>query len=203
MQAEWGSLGAAAAQEINETRRRGGRIVAAGTTSLRLVESASDGDGVLRPFSGETSLFAAYLADVHRALISEVPFDVDRVCGFLKDDRANSPSNYAIVTVSEGAYPEGGEIIESGTPDPYGHRKLGGIGHFLAEEIKTRTGIDVMLLPLSYLMHSSFGNTTLAVGVRNLTDKNPPYVYNETFIFTDPGYDLVGRFIYGRLTQSF
>ena len=57
MQAEWGSLGAAAAQEINETRRRGGRIVAAGTTSLRLVESASDGDGVLRPFSGETSLF--------------------------------------------------------------------------------------------------------------------------------------------------
>src|SRR5437763_1519378 len=45
------------AQEINETRRRGGRIVAAGTTSLRLVESASDGDGVLRPFSGETSLF--------------------------------------------------------------------------------------------------------------------------------------------------
>ena len=57
MHAEWGSLGAAAAQGINETRRGGGRIVAAGTTSLRLVESASDGDGVLRPFSGETSLF--------------------------------------------------------------------------------------------------------------------------------------------------
>ena len=43
--------------------------------------------------ASSTSLFAAYLADVHRALISEVPFDVERVCGFLKEDRANSPSN--------------------------------------------------------------------------------------------------------------
>ena len=54
---EWGSLSAAAAQALNETRRRGGRIVAAGTTSLRLIESACDERGVLRPFSGETLLF--------------------------------------------------------------------------------------------------------------------------------------------------
>jgi hypothetical protein len=39
--------------------------------------------------------------------------------------------------------------------------------------------------------------------MRNVFDKTPPLVYNETFIFTDPGYDLVGRFIYGRITQSF
>jgi S-adenosylmethionine:tRNA ribosyltransferase-isomerase len=54
---EWGSVSAGAAQALNETRRSGGRIVAAGTTSLRLIESASDENGVLHPFSGETSLF--------------------------------------------------------------------------------------------------------------------------------------------------
>jgi S-adenosylmethionine:tRNA ribosyltransferase-isomerase len=54
---EWGAVSAAAAQALNETRNRGGRIVAAGTTSLRLIESASDKNGVLHPFSGETSLF--------------------------------------------------------------------------------------------------------------------------------------------------
>jgi len=56
---------------------------------------------------------------------------------------------------------------------------------------------------LSYLFRNPAGNTTFAVGVRNLFDQKPPYVYNETFIFTDPGYDLVGRFIYGRISHTF
>jgi S-adenosylmethionine:tRNA ribosyltransferase-isomerase len=54
---EWGSLSEAAAQAINETRRGGGRIAAAGTTALRLIESAGDEGGIVRPFCGETSLF--------------------------------------------------------------------------------------------------------------------------------------------------
>jgi S-adenosylmethionine:tRNA ribosyltransferase-isomerase len=54
---EWGSVSAAAAEAVNETRRRGGRVVAGGTTAARLIESASDERGVLHPFSGETSLF--------------------------------------------------------------------------------------------------------------------------------------------------
>jgi iron complex outermembrane receptor protein len=58
-------------------------------------------------------------------------------------------------------------------------------------------------LGLSYLLKTSFGNTTFSAGMRNILDKNPPFVYNETFIFTDPGYDLVGRFVYGRIAQSF
>jgi outer membrane receptor protein involved in Fe transport len=58
-------------------------------------------------------------------------------------------------------------------------------------------------LLLSYLYRNPFGNTTLAVGMRNIADTNPPYVYNETFIFTDPGYDLVGRFVYGRISHAF
>ena len=44
-------------QALNDARARGGRIVAVGTTSLRLLESAAGEDGVLRPFAGETSIF--------------------------------------------------------------------------------------------------------------------------------------------------
>jgi len=57
MHAEWGTLDAVTADALNAARAKGGRIVAVGTTSLRLLESAADEHGTLRPFSGETSLF--------------------------------------------------------------------------------------------------------------------------------------------------
>jgi S-adenosylmethionine:tRNA ribosyltransferase-isomerase len=57
MHPEWGSVSAATAEALNATRRAGGRIVAVGSTSLRLVESAAADDGTLAPFSGETALF--------------------------------------------------------------------------------------------------------------------------------------------------
>jgi S-adenosylmethionine:tRNA ribosyltransferase-isomerase len=57
MHAEWGEIGAAAAAELAATKANGGRIVAVGTTSLRLMESAADDTGALAPYSGETSLF--------------------------------------------------------------------------------------------------------------------------------------------------
>jgi S-adenosylmethionine:tRNA ribosyltransferase-isomerase len=57
MHAEWGNIDAATAEAINAARREGRRIVAVGTTSLRLLESAADADGLLRPFSGETDIF--------------------------------------------------------------------------------------------------------------------------------------------------
>ncbi|HWI27673.1 MAG TPA: tRNA preQ1(34) S-adenosylmethionine ribosyltransferase-isomerase QueA [Stellaceae bacterium] len=57
MHSEWGFLDAAAAERIAAARSRGGRIVAVGTTSLRLLESAADADGRVPPFAGETSLF--------------------------------------------------------------------------------------------------------------------------------------------------
>jgi len=57
MQAEWGSVGAETAAAVNAARAAGGRIVAVGSTALRLLESAADEDGALAPFSGETALF--------------------------------------------------------------------------------------------------------------------------------------------------
>ena len=57
MHSEWGEVSAATAAALNEVRRKGGRIVAAGTTALRILESAAAPDGTLQPFSGETSIF--------------------------------------------------------------------------------------------------------------------------------------------------
>jgi S-adenosylmethionine:tRNA ribosyltransferase-isomerase len=57
MHAEWGTISQATADALNATRAGGGRIVAVGTTSLRLLESAAGDDGIIRPFSGETSIF--------------------------------------------------------------------------------------------------------------------------------------------------
>jgi S-adenosylmethionine:tRNA ribosyltransferase-isomerase len=57
MHAETGILGAPAAGRIESARRAGGRIVAVGTTSLRLLESAAGPDGAVRPFAGETDIF--------------------------------------------------------------------------------------------------------------------------------------------------
>ncbi|HEX4766413.1 MAG TPA: tRNA preQ1(34) S-adenosylmethionine ribosyltransferase-isomerase QueA [Lichenihabitans sp.] len=57
MHAEAGVVSAEVAAALNETRARGGRIVAAGTTSLRILESAGEPDGTVRPFAGETSIF--------------------------------------------------------------------------------------------------------------------------------------------------
>jgi S-adenosylmethionine:tRNA ribosyltransferase-isomerase len=57
MQLEQGSVSAEAAAALNRARRAGGRIVAVGSTSLRLLESASTDGGVVGAFSGETDLF--------------------------------------------------------------------------------------------------------------------------------------------------
>src|ERR1051325_324058 len=57
MHAEWGSIDAATADALNAARVAGGRIVAVGSTSLRLIESAADEQGIIRPFSAETSIF--------------------------------------------------------------------------------------------------------------------------------------------------
>ena len=126
-------------------------------TAFRTSVGSHERIGVVELFgrnSGETSLYAAYLADVDRAAISEVPFDLDRLAGYLVEDRERNPSNYSILTISEGAHPIGGEILERGEEDAYGHRKLGGIGHLVAEEIKRRTGVNIMYEQLAYIMRS-------------------------------------------------
>ena len=57
MHAEWGRIEPATAARLNAVRERGGRIVAVGTTSLRLLESAARDDRTIAPFAGDTSIF--------------------------------------------------------------------------------------------------------------------------------------------------
>jgi S-adenosylmethionine:tRNA ribosyltransferase-isomerase len=57
MHAEWGRIDVATAARLNAARSAGGRLIAVGTTSLRLIESATGEDGVIRSFEGDTSIF--------------------------------------------------------------------------------------------------------------------------------------------------
>lgn len=155
-------------------------------TNMRTSCGSHERIGIVELFgrnSGETSLISAYLSYVDRAIISEVPFNIERLTSFLVDDKRNNPSNYAIMTISEGAIMEGGEIIETGEADAYGHKKLGGVGMLASEEIKRRTGHDIMYQQVAYLMRSgapdsldrmvamSFGNLALQLIRRNETGK--------------------------------
>ena len=105
-------------------------------------------------YSGETSLITAYLAGVDRAVISEVPCRIERLSELLVADKRANPSNYAMVTVSEGAVVEGGGLVASGEEDAYGHRKLGGVGALLGELLSERTGEGIIYQQLAYLMRS-------------------------------------------------
>ena len=125
--------------------------------SLRTVAGSHERIAVVELFgrySGETSLISAYLAGADRVVISEVDFDVDKLVNFLVEDRNDNPSAYAIVTISEGAKPIGGEMHLSGEADAYGHQKLGGVGLHLAGEIARRSGINTLYQQVAYLMRS-------------------------------------------------
>ena len=104
--------------------------------------------------SGETSLISAYLSSADRCVIPEVPFDIDKLSEFLLSDKKKNPSGYSLVTVSEGATMIGGDIIETGEMDAYGHKKLGGIGMIVADAVKKRTGQNIMFQQIGYMMRS-------------------------------------------------
>ncbi len=155
-------------------------------TNMRTTAGSHERIAVMELFgrnSGETSLISAYLSYVDRAIISEVPFEIHKLVEYLVEDKRNNPSNYAIMTISEGAIMQGGEVVESGEADMFGHRKLGGVGELVAEEIKRISGQDIIYQQLSYLMRSgapdsldrmvamSYGNLAVQLIRRNETGK--------------------------------
>ncbi len=104
--------------------------------------------------SGETSLMVGLLSSADRVLISEAPFNPERVVELLARDRRENASGYALLTISEGATVEGAEPVEWGEPDAYGHKKLGGIGLHLGDYIKAKTKEGIVYQNLAYLMRS-------------------------------------------------
>jgi 6-phosphofructokinase len=126
-------------------------------TELRTPCGSHERIGVVELFgrySGETALFSGYLASVDRTVISEIPFDMERLARLLVEDKKTNPSHYAMLAISEGAKLVGGEMVLGGEADAFGHKKLGGIGDVVGDEIKRRTGEGVMVQRLAYLMRS-------------------------------------------------
>jgi 6-phosphofructokinase 1 len=117
--------------------------------------------------SGETCLLASYLSGVDRALIAEVPFDPDLLYEMLARDKADNPSNYAVVAISEGARTITGQLVESGEADAAGQRKLGGIGGALSEHLEKRGRDKVIYQRLAYLMRSGAPDSLDLIVARN------------------------------------
>lgn len=155
-------------------------------TNMRTSVGSHERIGIVELFgrnSGETSLITAYLSYVDRSIIPEVPFNMETLAQYLLEDKRNNPSNYCMMTISEGATIEGGDIVETGEADAFGHKKLGGVGEVTASEIKRLTGQDIMYQQLGYLMRSgapdsldrmvamSYGNLAVQLINRNETGK--------------------------------
>lgn len=125
--------------------------------NLRTSTGSHERIGVVELFgrySGETSLITAYLAGVDRAIISEVPFDIERLATMLMDDKRTNSSHYAMMTISEGASLQEGNMVLTGDEDAYGHRKLGGIGAVTGTLLTELTGEDIIYQQVAYLMRS-------------------------------------------------
>jgi 6-phosphofructokinase len=125
---------------------------------LRSTAGSHERIGIIELFGrhcGATSLISAYLAGVDRAVISEVPFDVEKLAGLLLRDKGSNPSHYAMMTISEGARMVDREIVhKSDKVDPYGHKKLGGIGAVTADRLQKITGETTLIQEVAYLMRS-------------------------------------------------
>jgi 6-phosphofructokinase len=125
-------------------------------TRQRTTVGSHERIGIFRIFgrdAGFTALYTAYVTST-RCLIPEHPFEIDRVCGLLMEDKANNPSNYALVVVSEGAIWTQGAVKEYGEADAYGHKKKMDIGLALSEEVQKRTGQETMVSDLTYDLRS-------------------------------------------------
>jgi len=114
-------------------------------------------------YAGYTAMLPTLAGAADRCVIPEHKFDIDRLTELLVSDRLKNPSRYSVALVSEGAMFEGGEMVFAGeAADAYGHKKLGGIGDLVAEEVKNRSAkfnrsgkkIEVISQKLGYLVRS-------------------------------------------------
>ncbi|MCB1018475.1 MAG: 6-phosphofructokinase [Acidobacteria bacterium] len=108
--------------------------------------------GVFRIFgrdAGFTALYTAYVTNL-RCAIPEYEFDLEKMVDLLMTDKANNPSNYSIVILSEGATWKGREVSEYGEADAFGHRKKVNVAEHFGQEIKRIAGADTVISDLTY-----------------------------------------------------
>lgn len=111
-------------------------------------------------YAGFTAIIPTMAGAANRCVIPEHKFEIERLCELLAKDRSTNPSNYAVVLVSEGAMFDKSEMtFKSQEIDMYGHKKLGGVGDLISEQLKLFSPkynegrrINVINQRLSYLV---------------------------------------------------
>ncbi len=156
------------------------------THSLRTTAGSHERILVIEVFgryAGFTALLPTMAGAANRCVIPEYRFKIERLTELLVRDRFTNPSHYSVALVSEGAMFEQGEMVfEKEERDPYGHRKLGGIGDRVSDQIHEISArfnhgrkINVIKQRLGYLVRSgdpdaidsivpmAFGNVALSL----------------------------------------
>jgi ATP-dependent phosphofructokinase / diphosphate-dependent phosphofructokinase len=105
---------------------------------------------VMGRHAGWIALHAGMAGGANAIIVPERPFTVGRVCDWVNSCFRNE---YApVIVVSEGAVPDGGdELISAGGTDAFGHRRLGGVGTWLADEIERETGAESRAVVLGHI----------------------------------------------------
>lgn len=88
-------------------------------------------------YAGFTAMLPTMAGAASRCVIPEYEFEMEHLADLMNYDRNKNPSKYSMLLVSEGAMFKGGEMVfQDATTDAYGHKKLGGIGDLVSEELK-------------------------------------------------------------------
>jgi ATP-dependent phosphofructokinase / diphosphate-dependent phosphofructokinase len=143
-------------------------------------------------YAGFTALLPTMAGAANRCVIPEFKFSVDRLTELLVQDRAQNPSRYSVVLVSEGATFEGVDMMfTNAETDMYGHAKLGGIGDAVSAKIKELSPaynkgkrVETINQHLGYLVRS---------GDPDAIDSIVPMAYGNLAL------DLILKGIHGRL----
>jgi ATP-dependent phosphofructokinase / diphosphate-dependent phosphofructokinase len=165
------------------------------TNSLRTSAGSHERFMVLEVFgryAGFTAMLPTMAGAANRCVIPEHKFNIEKLTELLVYDRNRNPSRYSTVLVSEGAMFEGGEMIfQTSAADAFGHKKLGGIGELVSEELtqlspKFNKGnrIEVINQKLGYLVRC---------GDPDAIDSIVPMAYGNLAL------DLILNRIHGRL----
>ncbi len=143
-------------------------------------------------YAGFTAMLPTMAGAANRCVIPEYKFDMEHLTELLTEDRNRNPSLYSVVLVSEGAMFEGGEMVfQDQAADAYGHKKLGGIGDLVSNQLKEISPkynngqpINVVNQKLGYLVRG---------GDPDAIDSIVPMAYGNLAL------DLILQGVHGRL----
>lgn len=146
-------------------------------------------------YAGFTALLPTMAGAADRCVIPEHKFNVDRLTQLLVEDRKKNPSKYSVVLVAEGAMLDGQEemVFSNQEEDAYGHKKLGGIGDLVSEQIKNISAkynhgkkVNIINQRLGYMVRS---------GAPDFLDSIVPIAYGNL------AFDLILQGSFGRLVS--